>query len=322
MKLSDIRQLSHAFSDGALPSDPQRVQELLRSLGYDPNHLYQELEMESRFVDTHRDTSWSNITVSLHSHTFFEVLYCRNTCGAEYLVGSDRYRLQKGDIILVPPGVSHRPLLPEQMTEPYKRDILWISTEFAAMLPQLFPNDFLYKLAETRLLRTAGTPWEYLGDMFRTGVREAEGKKPGWEAVVLGNTLQLMIHLRRAMMDKRARSLQAEKPELLDRVLAYVEAHLDQRITLAETARQFYVSESTIAQTFRKKMGVSFYRCVTQRRLISAKVLIADGIPLEAVSMRVGFSDYSAFYRAFKQEYGISPRQYRNLQEANSKSLS
>ena len=31
--------------------------------------------------------------------------------------------------------------------------------------------------------------------------------------------------------------------------------------------------------------------------------------------MRVGFSDYSSFYRAFKQEYGISPRQYRALQE-------
>jgi AraC-like DNA-binding protein len=61
-------------------------------------------------------------------------------------------------------------------------------------------------------------------------------------------------------------------------------------------------------------MGVSFYRCVTQRRLISAKSLIEQEIPLEDVGRRVGFSDYSTFYRAFKKEFGISPRQYRKLQ--------
>ena len=61
-------------------------------------------------------------------------------------------------------------------------------------------------------------------------------------------------------------------------------------------------------------MGVSFYRCVTQRRLIASKALILQGIPLEQVSERVGFADYSGFYRAFRQEYGISPRQYRRMQ--------
>ena len=34
---------------------------------------------------------------------------------------------------------------------------------------------------------------------------------------------------------------------------------------------------------------------------------------LKPLSEKVGFSDYSAFYRAFKKEYGISPREYRNL---------
>lgn len=108
-------------------------------------------------------------------------------------------------------------------------------------------------------------------------------------------------------------TLQAEKPDMLERVMAYIEANLSGRITLADTARHFYVSESTISQLFSKKMGVSFYRAVTQRRLISAKRLILEALPMETVAGRAGFSDYSTFYRAFKQEYGISPRQYRNL---------
>lgn len=70
---------------------------------------------------------------------------------------------------------------------------------------------------------------------------------------------------------------------------------------------------STVSHQFKQKMGVSIYQYITQRRLISAKALIARGIALEQVAVQVGFSDYSAFYRAFKQEYGISPRQFRNL---------
>ena len=96
--------------------------------------------------------------------------------------------------------------------------------------------------------------------------------------------------------------------------MEYIEIHLAEKISLSDVAKAFYVSESTISQLFRKKMGVSFYRCVTQRRLIAAKNMILDGMILETVAIETGFSDYSSFYRAFKGEFGISPRQFRNQQ--------
>lgn len=315
MKMSEIQKLISGKEFSVDPSKGQTLPDFLRSLGIDPGSIYQELEMEGQFVDTHQDISWSNANVNLHSHSFTELLFCRNTCGAEYLVEGQRYRLQAGDIILVPPGVSHRPLLPETMTEPYTRDVLWISTEFTRTMQEIFPHDRLYKLTGIRMLRTAGTKWEYLGDLFRRGVQESERKQPGWEAAVVGNSLQLAVHLFRALQEKSGGKLQAEKPELLDRVLRYIEKNYSRRITLEETARHFYVSQSTISQQFREKMNVSFYRWVTQRRLIAAKSLIGEGVLLEQVGEQVGFSDYSAFYRAFRQEYGISPRQYRKLQE-------
>ena len=171
-------------------------------------------------------------------------------------------------------------------------------------------------LQTSGLLRTAGTKWEFLAELFHNGIRESEQAKPGWELAVIGNTITLLTQLNRAYQDTASYPLHAEEPALLDRAMAYIEENLSGKITLEEAARRLFVSQSTITQTFRKKMGVSFYRCVTQRRLIAAKSLIGEGVQLESVGHLVGFSDYSTFYRAFKQEFGISPRQYRKLQEA------
>lgn len=314
MKLDELKKITKHFQNSSELRNETLLQEALRELGLDPNNLYQELEMTSRYVDTHRDVTYANDLVQLHSHIFYEILFCRNNCGAEYLVGAERFRLQKGDIVLVPPGVSHRPLLPETMTAPYIRDVLWVSQEMTGLIRKILPPETPERLENGSLLRTAGTKWEYLGDMIHTGVSEAENKGTGWEAVVIGNTVSLLTQLKRAFSDAGTAAMRAEAPELLERAIAYIEDNLAGKITLSDTAHHLYVSESTISQTFRRRMGVSFYRCVTQRRLIAAKTLILQGIPLEQVGERVGFGDYSGFYRAFRQEYGISPRQFRKRQ--------
>ena len=312
IKLGDIRKLASNFTYTESETNQEQVRAYLRSMGYDPDAFYQELEMNSDLVDAHRDTSYSNAQLQLHSHSFYELLYCRNTCGAEYLVGTERYRLQRGDVIFVPPGVSHRPLLPADMREPYKRYVMWFSTEFMAYLANLLQAS-PEQPPGSMLLRTAGTKWEYLGDYFRQNVLEAEKQAPGWEAVLTGNAICLLTQLHRAFQDRKAAVPTAEKPELLDQLLTYIEQHMAEKITLQQTARQFFVSQSTVSQLFRQRIGVSFYHFVTQRRLITAKEQIIEGWLLEDVAVRVGFADYSAFYRAFKQEYGISPRQFRNL---------
>lgn len=313
MKLEEVQKLTEQLMLIQASGQEEKTGELLHALGIEPGNVYQELEMTSRYVDTHQDTSFSNSIMTLHSHTFYELVAVRNSGGAEYLIDAQRYKLQRGDIIIVPPGVSHRPLLPEVMTGPYKRDVIWMSAEFMKGLARTFPDNLVSQSTGTRLIRTAGTPWAYLTDMIHRGVREAEQKQPGWETAVAANTAQLMVHLRRSILDKAANTMKAEEKELMDNVLEYIEQHYAEKLTLADIARGFYVSESTISLIFRKKMGVSFYHWVTQRRLIAAKSLIEEGELLEEVAQAVGFADYSSFFRAFKQAFGISPRQYRNL---------
>lgn len=316
MKLDDVRRLASVVLPFT-PEGQQQIHEYLISIGIDPSNLYQELEMSSPFVNTHQDVTYVSRPVALHSHTYVEILFCHKGTGVEYLVGSDRYKLQRGDIILIPPGVSHRPILPETLEEPYVRDVLWVNVDFLTSLEEAFPRASGAERSRATLIRTAGTRWEFLGELFRAGVQEEEQKKTGWEALVAGNSLKILAYLERAYEDRTADSLKAEAPELLDKVTAYIEEHYAGHITVRDIARKFYVSDSSISHQFKQKMGIGIYSYVTQRRLISAKNLISRGVQLEQVAVRVGFSDYSAFYRAFKQEYGISPRQYRSMQEGN-----
>ena len=314
MKLSVLREITKRFSLSNTPADMQTIRQILQQEGFEVSNFYQELEMSNAMVETHRDESNSNAMMSLHSHDFYEMLFCRESEGVEYLVGTERYRLQPGDIVIVSPGVSHRPLLPDGLQTPYKREIIWFSQLFVEYLLQMLPQQQLeLPQRDMILLRTKGTKWEFLGDMFRSGVKEAERGNAESDGIILGNTIIILSCIARALGVVDNPQPAAEKPELLEQVMAYIEANLGEHITLEDTAKHFYVSVSTITQLFRHKMGISFYRCVTQRRLIAAKNLIQQGGMLEDVGRAVGFTDYSSFYRAFKKEFGITPRQFSRL---------
>lgn len=316
MKLDDVRKLAQ-LEFPRTAEGQRKLHAHLRAMGIDPANLYQELEMSSPCVNTHRDVSYASATVSLHSHSYAELIYCRETAGIEYLIGSNRYRLQNGDVLFIPPDVSHRPLLPEQLLSPYVRDVIWISADFLTQLHRTFFPVSQLTPDDLAPLRTAGTAWEVLEQLFDNGVQEEQRKQPGWETAVLGNTMIILSYLQRVYSLRSAGTIRAEKPELTDRVTAYIERHFARSITIADLSKHFYVSESTISHQFRQKMGVSLYRYITQRRLIAAKARIQAGLPLEQVGRDVGFSDYSSFYRAFKQEFGISPRRYREIQSSS-----
>ena len=275
------------------------------------DQLYQSLQMESNYVEMHKAITTENSALTLHSHNFYELIFCASSSGIQYLIGTERYRLQRGDIVMVPPGVSHRPLLEETLFEPYQRYVLWMTKDFVRFFSSL-EGDSMPKWYNTRcLIHTAGTSWDFLENLFVQGVRESEQNSFGSKSVVFSLALQILLNLARAMNHGENTAFEIEKPELLDNIVNYIENNLANKVTLAETAKRFWVSESTISKIFRQKLNLSFYQFVTQRRLVAAKALILDDVIMDEISNRVGFSDYSTFYRAFKKEFGISPREFK-----------
>ncbi len=312
MKLSEIERITRAKPGDGPQLPPVEKRRRLAEIGYDTENIYQEIEMDSPYVNTHIDIGSPGENINLHSHTFYELLSVRRG-RLQYLLGTERYRVQRGDIIIIPPGISHRPLLDERMAEPFERDVLWISTLFYDEFC-CGKDGFLPAFTSPHLLRTAGTQYEYLAKQFSFGVQEAQDCGSLWQQIVIANTLLLTAQIARALYNVEAPPIMPETHELIDDAILYVEDHLADRITLENTARHFLVSQSTISQTFRSKLNVSFYHYVTQRRLIAAKELILADEPLESTAAAVGFADYSTFYRAFKREYGISPLQFRKTQ--------
>lgn len=287
------------------------MRELLLANGIDPATFYQDAEMSSRFVDAHQDISFAGETISSHIHPFHELVYCISG-PMDYLVGSEQYHLQQGDILSIPAGISHAPLIPESMAEPYRRYVLWLSQEFVQMTASLLSNDIQHTRFSRHLIHTSGTAREHLSQYFRRCVQECEQRQYRWETAVFGIATDLAVQLVRILHSSQ--DGEPGKPEMLDQILSYVENHLAERITVADIAARFWVSQSTVSQLFRKKMGTSLYRYVTQRRLAESKLLIKSGLPMDQVSISVGFSDYSTFYRAFKAEFGQSPAQFRKEQ--------
>ena len=221
------------------------------------------------------------------------------------------YRLRHGDIVLIPPGVSHRPLLAEKMADPYRRCVVWFSQEYVESVRPMWPE--LLKNQRFGVLRTANTRWEGMAKLFEAGCGEAARGAPGWQAVVCATTLELLVNIARALEDVDRPTPPAEVPDLFDRLNLFIEEHLAQDVTLERAAREFFVSKSTIDQLFRKKLGISFYRYLTQSRLIAAKERILEGEALGRICTDVGFADYSTFYRAFRREYGVAPSDFRDF---------
>jgi AraC-like DNA-binding protein len=97
---------------------------------------------------------------------------------------------------------------------------------------------------------------------------------------------------------------------LVQQVSSYLDAHIDEAISLDAVAQAAFLSKYYLERKFKEETGASIYQMLLQKRMIRARNLMREGFPLMQVAMRCGFADYSGFYKAFRSAYGVSPREY------------
>ena len=72
-------------------------------------------------------------------------------------------------------------------------------------------------------------------------------------------------------------------------------------------AERVYLSRYHFMRLFKAQTGSTVHAYVRQKRLLSAARLIREGVPAGKAAADSGFGDYSAFHRAFRECFGISP---------------
>ncbi len=92
------------------PDSSSQIRKLLLQHGCSLEDLYNRFDMYDPFAQFHLDQNTILDPVCLHSHNYYELIYCLQASDTTYLIGPDRFPVEDGDLLCIAPGISHRPI--------------------------------------------------------------------------------------------------------------------------------------------------------------------------------------------------------------------
>lgn len=96
----------------------------------------------------------------------------------------------------------------------------------------------------------------------------------------------------------------------------YISIHFSEPISLESVAEHEGFSKYHFERIFKQFTGMTFYQYVTKLRLSYAQQLLGDrGLAITEIALRSGFSGGSTFTRAFRQATGLTPSEFRDINE-------
>lgn len=99
-------------------------------------------------------------------------------------------------------------------------------------------------------------------------------------------------------------------PKAVRKCLSYINTNLHTDLTLHTLSAHCGVSKDYLSLIFKKSLGMTIPQYIKKERLKEAKELLSGGMTISETAYTVGFSSDSYFIKCFKEEYGITPKNY------------
>ncbi len=226
----------------------------------------------------------------------------------DYTVEGACYRLEPWDILLVRHHMIHRASI--DLSVPYERIIIYLD---AAYVERFAPEAGLmdcFAAAEKRrhcLLRPDGESAERLRDALQR--LEDAGDDGLFGAELLRGTMlvQLLVLINRIMLSDRSHENSADNGGRIAPALSYINENLTNELNIDDMAALCYLSRYHFMRLFKAQTGCTVHNYIRRKRLVLAARLIREGMSASAAAAECGFSDYSAFHRAFTKTFRVSP---------------
>ncbi len=136
-------------------------------------------------------------------------------------------------------------------------------------------------------------------------------ERPRPETIEKSADLRELMELLKTHFRAGAQSNRTDAERLM-RIVQTIQEHYQEEISLAGLAEREYLSVGYLSRYIRKNLGMSFSQYVRELRLVQARQMLTfDSETITHISYDCGFHSPSAFIEEFRQQYGITPGQYR-----------
>lgn len=250
------------------------------------NNCFETEKFRFEYLESHTESSvlWES-----HCHSDFEMIAVMEGDISIMLEGKN-YRLTEKQVAIIFPLSYHTVTSNKQGV--YKR----VTAQFGQ---KAIPDVVLPYFSKDTMGALVMFP--YKGEKLKnicTG-REKTAFSPLADA--------LMIELLYDALQVKQNSAEIETDEFVHGCVMYIDSHLEEKITLDDIAKEMMRSKSSFCHLFEKKMKISPKQYILQKKLAYADMLINKGVPVSEVSCKIGYDNYSDFYRMYRKYFGKSP---------------
>lgn len=245
----------------------------------------------------------------LHTHGFYEVYYLLEG-KRKYFLDNAIYKIESGDVVLVPPNVLHRSI--EGETPSYSRILLdipkdMIEKAFLEQLPKSAPA-FIIKIPKKRR--------DFFENLLEKLEYEFHSNDDYSDYLIKKHLNELFIFLIRLNRGTVYSAANFETSRMISNATRYISGNFEKQLTLEEVAENAGMSKSHFCRLFKEKTGFNFSSYLTGVRINeAAKMLCSTDLSITEIASQCGYNDSAYFAMIFKKIKGTTPLKYRNSPE-------